>query len=491
MGNIADETRWLDATAQAELIQSREVSARDLSDAAIDRIERDDGALNAVVMRWFERARAQATAFDELPASSDQRRAPFAGVPFLLKDLGIHLAGTPITSGNKAACATPPLSKHDSNLAIRFRDAGLIPLGRTNSPEFGSLPVTEPEAYGPTRNPWNTAHTPGGSSGGAAAAVAAGLVPIAHASDGGGSIRIPASCTGLVGLKPSQGRLSMGPERDESGLSTQLCVSRSVRDTARLLDAVHGPGVGDTVIAPPPRRPYTAELGADPGRLRIGLLDRHPTGGALHDDCVVAVRSAASLLEGLGHDVTLDHPAILEDREFPRRFAAMWAALMAVGVEALGETLGRELTADDVEPVNWAQAQYAGNLSATQYAMALAAVSQYRRQVHQWWADGWDLLLTPTVAAPPPTIGALYHADDGIDPANPMGPSIRAGQFVAFTPPFNATGQPAISLPLHWNTAGLPIGVQLVAAYGREDLLIRVASQLEVAAPWAHRTPPL
>ncbi len=491
MGNVADNSQWLDATAQADLIARREATSSELVDASIERIERIDGDINAVIMRWFDRARAQAGAFDELPLHAEQRTAPFAGVPFLIKDLGIHAAGLPITSGNRAALEAQPLSKHDSNLMARFRDAGLITLGRTNSPEFGSLPVTEPLAYGPTRNPWNTGHTPGGSSGGAAAAVAAGMVPIAHASDGGGSIRIPASCSGLVGLKPTQGRVSMGPERDESGLSTQLCVSRSVRDTARMLDAVHGPGVGDTVIAPPPSRPYVDELGVAPGRLRIGLLDTHPTGGALHADCVTAVRSAADLLEGLGHDVSLGHPSILEDREFPRRFAAMWAALMAVGIEALGTTIGREMTADDIEPVNWAQGEYASNLSATQYAMALAAVGQYRRKVHQWWADGWDLLLTPTLAAPPLPIGALYDADDGISPDNPMAPSIRAGQFVAFTPQFNATGQPAINLPLHWNEAGLPIGVQLVAAYGREDLLIQVAAQLEAAAPWADHRPPV
>jgi amidase len=490
MGNIADDTRWLDATAQAELIATREATSTELVDASIERIEQLDGEVNAVVMRWFDRARAQAHAFDELPLHSAQRTTAFAGVPFLIKDLGIHAAGMPLTSGNRAALDAQPLSNHDSNLMARFRDAGLITLGRTNTPEFGSLPVTEPLAYGPTRNPWDLEHTPGGSSGGAAAAVAAGMVPIAHASDGGGSIRIPASCSGLVGLKPTQGRSSMGPERDESGLSTQLCVSRSVRDTARMLDAVHGPGVGDTVIAPPPSRPYVEELGVDPGRLRIGLLDTHPIGGVLHADCIEAVRSAAALLEGLGHDVTLGHPPVLEDREFPRRFAAMWATLMAVNIEALGTTIGREMTADDIEPVNWAQGDYAGHLSATQYAMALAAVGQYRRKMHQWWADGWDLLLTPTLAAPPLRIGALYDADDEIAPDDPMAPSTRAGRFVAFTPPFNATGQPAISLPLHWNGAGLPVGVQLVAAYGREDLLIRVAAQLEAAAPWAQRRPP-
>jgi amidase len=491
MGTTADDTRWLDATAQAELISTREATSTELVDASIERIERLDGEINAVVMRWFERARHQAEAFDELPLADEHRSTPFAGVPFLLKDLHIHAAGMPLTSGNRAARDAPPLSTHDSNLVVRFRDAGLIALGRTNSPELGSLPVTEPDAYGATRNPWNTGHTPGGSSGGAAAAVAAGMVPIAHASDGGGSIRIPASCTGLVGLKPSQGRVSMGPERDESGLSTQLCVSRTVRDTARLLDAVHRPGVGDSVIAPAPSRPYVDELGADPGRLRIGMLDRHPIDGELHPDCVTAVRSAATLLEGLGHDVSLGHPPILEDAEFPRRFSAMWAALMAVGIDALGQAIGRELTSDDVEPVNWAQRDYAAHLTASQYAMSLAAVGQYRRQVQGWWADGWDLLLTPTLAAPPLPIGGLYgDQGDGIDASNPAAPMIRAGQFVAFTPQFNASGQPAISLPLHWNDDGLPIGVQLVAAYGREDVLIRIASQLEAAAPWVDRRPP-
>lgn len=486
MGTDSTTSRWLDATAHAQMIADREATATELVDQAIDRIEALDGDLNAVVMRWFDRARSQAVAFDELPEVSPIRARPFAGVPFLLKDFGTHVAGLPLTNGNRAMRAAQPLSTHDSTLVERFRDAGLIALGRTNSPELASVPVTEPVAYGPTRNPWDLSRTPGGSSGGAAAAVASGMVPIAHASDGGGSIRIPASCTGLVGLKPSQGRVSMGPERDESGLSTQLCLSRTVRDTARMLDCVQGPGVGDIVIAAAPARPYVDELGADPGRLRIGLLDRHPTDGFLHDDCVVAVRAAAALLEDLGHDVEPGHPAVMSDATFGRRFAAMWATMAAVGIANLGRAVGRELTADDVEPLNWAHAEAARRLTAVDYAEALAAVVQYRRTMHQWWADGWDLLLTPTLAEPPLRIGELY--DTGDDP-NPLAASVRAGRFVTFTPPFNATGQPAISLPLHWNETGLPIGVQLVAAYGREDLLIRVASQLETAAPWADRRP--
>jgi amidase len=483
MDDITRETQWLDATAQADLVAAREVSAVELADAAIERIERIDGELNAVVMRWYDSARTAAAAIDD--GSSTGASGPFAGVPFLLKDLGAHSAGHPITNGNRALRDTPPISSHDTTLVARFRDAGLVTLGRTNTPELGSLPVTEPMAYGPTRSPWNTDHTPGGSSGGAGAAVASGMVPIAHASDGGGSIRIPASCCGIVGLKPSQGRITQGPERDESGLSTSLCVSRSVRDIARLLDAVQGPGIGDTVIAARPARPYVDEVGSDPGRLRIGLLDTHPQGRGLDDDCVTAVRSAAAMLEGLGHQVELGHPAVLADSAFTQRFMAMWSTMMAVGIDTMGTMIGRELTEDDVEPVNWAQARFAEQLSAVSYAEALAAVAQFRRELQQWWTDGWDLLLSPTLAEPPAPIGAHDATAD-----DPMAGMKRAAQFIAFTPPFNTSGQPAISVPLHWNDAGLPIGVQLAAAYGREDLLLAVAAQLESAHPWAERHPP-
>jgi amidase len=484
MDDITRDTQWLDATAQADLVASREVSAVELADAAVARIERIDGDVNAVVLKWYARARAAAAAIDD--GSSPAASGPFAGVPFLLKDLGAPMAGETMTNGNAALAAEKPIFSHDSTLVARFKDAGLIPLGRSSSPELGSLPVTEPIAHGPTRNPWDTDRTPGGSSGGASAAVAAGMVPIAHASDGGGSIRIPAACAGLVGLKPSQGRITMGPDLDESGLSVHLCVSRSVRDTARLLDAVHGPGIGDTAIAPPPSRPYIDEVGADPGRLRIGLLDTHPQGAALHDDCVTAVRSVAGMLEGLGHQVELGHPAILADADFQRRFMALWATGRAVGVDTMGKILGRPLTEDEVEPVNWAQAKFAENLSAVAYAEALAAVSRFRRELQQWWTEGWDLMLSPTLAEPPARIG-----EHDARPGDPMAGMKRAAEFIAFTPPFNTSGQPAINVPLHWNDDGLPIGVQLAAAYGREDLLLAVAAQLEAAHPWADRHPPV
>ncbi|MEO7370662.1 MAG: amidase, partial [Ilumatobacteraceae bacterium] len=409
---------------------------------------------------------------------------PFRGVPFLLKDLWAHYAGQPLTNGSRALKSALPISPTDTTLVSRFRQAGLNIAGRTNSPEFGSLPTTEPLAWGPTRNPWNVDHSPGGSSGGSAAAVASGMVPFAHASDGGGSIRIPASCCGLVGLKPSQGRITLGPFRDESNLGVELCVSRSVRDTAALLDAVHGPGVGDTVIAPSPGRAYITELEIAPGRLRIGLLDAHPSGGTLHDDCRDAVRAAAATLESLGHHVEHAFPAALANRDFGRRFSALWSTNMGVAVQRIEAQLGRPLTDDDVEPVNRAQVALARSVSGVDYALGLAATVEFRRALQQWWADGWDLLLTPTIAEPPATIGTFAN-----DPDSPISPMIRAGEYVPFTPPFNASGQPAISLPLHWNSAGLPVGVQLVAAYAREDVLLRVASQLEAASPWAHRHP--
>jgi amidase len=475
MGSLATQTRWMDATDQAALVRRGDASPAELLEAAIERIESIDPHLNAVIIRWFEEARAAA---DSLPDG------PFRGVPFLLKDLWAHYAGQPLTNGCKALRQELPISPSDTTLVARFREAGLNIAGRTNSPEFGSLPTTEPLAWGATRNPWNLDHSPGGSSGGSAAAVAAGMVPFAHASDGGGSIRIPASCCGLVGLKPSQGRITLGPFRDESNLGVELCVSRTVRDTAGLLDAVHGPGVGDTVIAPAPLRPYVDELGADPGRLHIGLLDDHPLGDSLHDDCRHAVQAAADLLESLGHHVEHGFPSALANRDFGRRFSALWSTNMGVSLARIEAQLGRQTTDDDIEPVNRAQVAFARNVTAVDYALALAATVEFRRAVQQWWANGWDLLLTPTLAEPPAFVGAFANDD-----AAPMTPMVRAAAYVPFTPAFNSSGQPAINLPLHWNGSGLPIGVQLVAAYGREDILLRVASQLETAQPWADRHP--
>ena len=467
----------MDATDQAKLVADGEVTPTELLEAAIERIERSNPSLNAVVIEWFDHARSVAAD----PALPD---GPFRGVPFLLKDLYTSFAGQTLSNGNVALKEAGKIATADTTLVSRFKAAGLVIAGRTNSPEMGSLPTTQPLAWGPTRNPWALDRTSGGSSGGAAAAVAAGMVPFANASDGGGSIRIPSSCCGLLGLKPSQGRITVGPARAEVGLGVELCVSRTVRDTARLLDAVRGPGVGDTVIAPPPRRPYADEVGADPGRLRIGLLDVHPRDGFLHQDCVAAVHATASMLEGLGHIVEPAWPQCLSDGTLPAKFMGLWATQLAMAARGFGATLGRELTAKDIEPVNWVLIERARELTAVDYAAAQEAGWAFRRVLHQWWADGWDLLLTPTVSEPP-----LPLAEFENDPEHPTAPMRRGGEFASFTPPFNMSGQPAVNLPLHRNAEGLPIGVQLAAAYGREDLLIRVAAQLESAHPWSSAHP--
>jgi amidase len=477
MSSLADDTRWLDATAQAELVASGKVSPVEMVNAAIERVERYDGALNALTYRWFEAAR-------QLASSSDLPEGPFRGVPYLLKDLYAAEAGKPLSNGSKAYKAADYVSTEDSTLVARYKASGLISIGRSNSPEFGSVPVTEPEAWGPTRNPWDLSRTPGGSSGGSASAVAAGIVPIAHASDGGGSIRIPAACCGLVGLKVSQGRISMGPSRDESNLGVEHCVSRSVRDSARLLDATHGPGIGDVIIAPTPRRPFIDEVGADPGRLRIGFLDFNPRGGDVHADCVDGVHKTAKLLESLGHHVEPGFPEIFSDNDFGRAFSMLWSTNMGTAIRRFSQALGREMTPNDIEAMNWAQAEFAKGVNGVDFSLAQASSIQFRRAIQSWWTKGWDLLLTPTLSAPPLPIGSMPN-----NPERPMTPLMTAGSWVAFTSQFNISGQPAISLPLHRTAEGLPVGMQLAAAYGREDLLIRVASQLEQAAPWAHLTP--
>jgi amidase len=466
----------MDAVDQAALVARGEVTALELLDAAIERIERIDPELNAVTIRWFDHARD--TARTTLP------EGPFRGVPFLIKDLFAGYAGQPISNGNRALKNEGVISEADTTLVSRFRTAGLVIAGRTNSPELGSVPTTEPLAWGATHNPWDTGRSPGGSSGGSAAAVAAGLVPFAHASDGGGSIRIPASCCGLVGLKPSQGRISLGPIRDETALSVELCVSRTVRDTATLLDAVRGPGIGDAVIAPPPTRRYVDELGADPGRLRIGLLDHHPQGGPVEPECASAARSVATLLESLGHTVEPAWPKALEDNSLRVHFATLWSTNMGVGLRRFEEQIGRPLTAEEFEPVNRIQAEVAAHFTAVDYALAFSGATHFRRSVQAWWADGWDLLLTPTVAELPLPLGTIRN-----DPDNPLAAMERSFQFIPFTPPFNLSGQPAINVPVEWTDTGLPVGVQLVAGYGREDVLLQVASQLETAKPWARRTP--
>jgi amidase len=470
----------LDATAQAELVRSGEASPAELVESAIERAESLNPELNAIIHPLYEQGLEAARA--ELPDG------PFRGVPFLFKDLGAGLAGQPLHMGMKALKEADFRLPLDTFLGARFRDAGLVTIGKTNTPELGILPTTEPDIYGPTHNPWDLERTPGGSSGGSAAAVAAGIVPIAHANDGGGSIRIPASCCGLVGLKPSRGRTSLGPLLGDtmSGLTAELVVSRSVRDLATALEATHGPAPGDPYVAPAPLRPYTEEVGADQGSLRIAVLT-DPIGVGhveVEPEVVAATRQAAAMLEGLGHAIDDDAPAVDVSFDLIETFLTRWYAGQTEVLDQLGLLLGRELGADDVEPLTWAMAQEGKRRHSGQY---LAAVSQHQavgRMIGMWFEAGHDLLLTPTMGELPPLLGSFD--DSGPDPLQ----TIHRGEVTAaFTALINATGSPAISLPLGWSEDGLPIGVHLIAPLGREDVLLRVASQLEEAHPWAEKFP--
>ena len=476
---MTNDLTWLDAVAQADLVAKGQVSPRELCDAAIARIEKTNPALNAVVTPLYEKARAQ--------AASDLPRGRLRGVPFLLKDLICATAGDPLYSGNRLLKKLDTRSPIDTNLAKRFLEAGLVILGKTATPEFGLTATSEALAYGPTRNPWDTARSPGGSSGGSAAAVAAGMVPAAHANDGGGSIRIPASACGIVGLKTSRGRSSLGPLAGEgwNGLAVEHVVSRTVRDSAALLDATQGYMPGDPYAAPPPERPFRDEVGRPPGKLRIGFMNRAPHfAPALHPDCVAAVESAAKLCESLGHTVELQHPPAADDPKVETTLFSIIAAQTAALLEILGQTLGRPIAADDVELWTWTLAQEGRRLDKLAFIAALEWRNVLSRSFGDFYASGFDLLLTPTLAQPPLPLGALTPTRDA-----PLAAWQKLMAFIPFTPVQNMTGEPAISLPLAWNAAGLPIGVQIVAPWGREDVLIRIAAQLEAARPWADRRP--
>jgi amidase len=405
-----------------------------------------------------------------------------------MKDLGAQTAGDPYHAGMRFLRDAAWKEAEDSYFAAKLRAAGAIFLGRTNTPELGLLPTTEPAAYGATKNPWDPSRSAGGSSGGSAAAVASRMVPVAHASDGGGSIRIPASHCGLVGLKTTRGRCSFGPNLGErwGGFSVELVVSRSVRDTALVLDVVQGPMPGDPYAAAPPARPYANEVGASPGRLRIGLMTQGPRAIAVDAECAAAARRAAQLLEGLGHAIEDSHPPALDEPHAMNAFVTVVAVSVARALETWSSRVGRAVEKDSVEPLTWALAEMARTWSSTRYLEAIESVHAFGRRVAAWWDQGFDLLLTPTTAEPAPLLGEMTSPPDV-----PLKGFLRAAPFGAFTSSFNLSGQPAVSLPLHWTREGLPVGVQLVAAMGREDLLLRVASQLEEAAPWAQRRPPI
>ncbi len=466
-----DELAREDAVGLAQKIRQGELAPTEAVQATIDRIERLDNKLNAVIHKQFEKALA-AAADPNLP------NGPFRGVPMLLKDLWAEEIDQPHHAGVQALRDTGHKSTTESNITIRYREAGFINVGRTNTPELGLVATTEPIAYGPSRNPWNTSYGTGGSSGGAAAAVASGMLPAANASDGGGSIRIPAAMCGLVGLKPSRGRISMGPVREEWGVSIQHVVCHTVRECAAILDATAIPFLGDGIVAPDHGRPYINQVGKDPGILRVGFIDQSSR-TTVHPDCAETAKKVCTALENLGHIIEPTYPVALDNLdELGWAFGINWSVGAALNLEYLAKELNRQITEADVEPGTWALSERGRGVSAVDYGTAQATMSTFRRKMAGWWVSGFDLLVTPTTALPPPLIGELVPSK-----TDPLRASKLSLPYSVFTSPFNTTGQPAISLPVG-SSNGLPIGTQLVAAYGREDLLIATAAQLETEIRW-------
>ena len=472
--SLTDEIAGLDATSQADLVRRKQIKPIELVDAAIARIERLNPAVNAVITPLFEPARA--TASGPLP------QGPFRGVPFLLKDLLASYAGARLCAGS--AFLRDFVPDHDSELVARLKRAGLVIVGKTNTPEFGLLPTTEPRLFGPSRNPWEPGRTTGGSSGGSAAAVAAGMVAMAHGNDGGGSIRIPASCCGVFGLKPTRARNPLGPDFGDimGGLAAEHAVTRSVRDSAALLDATSGPDIGDPYCAPTPARPFLEEVGATPGRLRIAFTTSALTGTTVHADCARAVRQAAELCSELGHEVSEAAPAI-DGEQFSNAFLTLWSVGCARAMEGNAILTGRRPTPDQFEELTWALAEQGRAVSAFNYLLIVGFLQSIARQVARFFVKH-DVWLTPTLAEPPLPLGSFNPR-----PGNPLYGLQRAAAFVPFTPICNVTGQPAMSVPLFWNEEGLPIGTHFVGRFGDEATLFRLAAQLEAARPWAGRLP--
>jgi amidase len=483
----------LDATALAELVRKKELHPTELVEESISRIEAVNPKLNAVVHKMYEQARKAAAG--PLP------QGPFSGVPFLVKDLDGYLAGEPYAGGCRALVGFVP--DHDSELMARFRRAGVIFVGKTATPELGILGVTEPALNGPTRNPWNPEHTPGGSSGGSAACVAARVVPMAHGGDGGGSIRIPASACGLFGLKPTRARNPLGPDVGEGwgGFVQQHVLTRSVRDSAAMLDATHGADPGAPYAAPPPARPFLQEVGTAPGRLRIAFSTGSLFGKHVHPDCKAAVQDAVKLCQELGHELVEDAPRF-DREELVRAYLVNIAANTTVQMDEIARQMGKPVNADDVEPTTWALVQLGTILTAADLQRARNTMHRAGRLMAAFH-ERYDLFLDATLAYPPVRIGELAPRSAELAalallrklPLKPVFLKLLdelAGNSLERTPNtqlFNQTGQPAMSVPLYWNAAGLPVGVQFSARFGDEATLFRLASQLEQARPWAGRKP--
>lgn len=472
----ATEIARLDATGQADLVRRGAVTATELVTWAIERIERLNPTLNAVVTPTFESA---------LAAAATNPIGPFAGVPFLLKDLVAESAGVRFGEGSKFL--RDNVSGVDSELVRRLRRAGLISLGKTNTPEFGMVPTCEPALHGRTRNPWDPNRSTSGSSGGSAAAVAAGLVPMAHGNDIGGSLRYPASACGVFGLKPTRARNPLGPEYGDivGGWAVEHALTRSVRDSAALLDATCGPGVGDPYPAPTPARPFRAEVGADPGRLRIAYTPRVPDGSPGHPDCVAALDDAVALCTELGHDVIeADLPGLTE--EVGTAIGTVFNATTAWVLRYWIRRVGRRPRHTELEPLTRAYWEAGERVSAADYLLAMQDLQSFARTVARF-LSGVHLWLTPTMSSPPVPLGEITSTQDRPLRALDNGaPTVAYPLVVA-----NVTGNPAMSVPLWWNAAGLPIGVHFLGRFGDEATLFRLAAQLESARPWHTRVPPL
>jgi amidase len=476
----ASQLAGLDLIGQAALVRAGDARPRELVEAAIERMDAVNPRINAVVARLDEAAVANAARLERAGALPD---GPLAGAPFLVKDLGGAMAGIPDTWGSRALVGNIP--KRDSPLVTRYREAGLVIVGRTNTPEFGNHSTTEPELYGPTRNPWDPSRTVGGSSGGSAAAVAAGIVPAAHGGDGAGSLRIPASCCGVFGFKPSRGRVSNAPGNGgTAGLAVRHAISRSVRDNAALLDVAAGPLPGDLYTAPAPSRRFLDEVGRDPGTLRIGWTTTPPIDVPVDADCVAAVRAAADLLVSLGHDVEEAAPTF-DGSVLVGPLGTVWAINNTEDVRFCDAVLGRPTRDDELEITTRELADFGRTRTALDLVEATNAFAAATRQFVRFF-DDHDVWLTPTLARRPEPLGVLnrsvggalawQHFDDSFNPWNPIA---------------NICGVPAMSVPLHWTADGLPIGVLLTGRYGDEAMLFRLAGQLEGARPWASRWPPI
>jgi len=466
-----DEYRAQDAVGLAQLIADREVSPLEALEAALARLAKVNPSINAVTMDLSARARREAS----LPAAG-----PLAGVPFLLKDLGQKLAGTPTTESCKVF--RDDVADADSALAAAYRAAGLVIFGKTNTPELGLEPVTEPAMYGPTRNPWDLSRTAGGSSGGAAAAVAAGIVPAAHASDGGGSIRIPASCCGLFGLKPSRGRVSYAPKNESwGGFSTTHAVTWTVRDSAVLLDVGCQPQPGDPYWAEPPAQAFAEAAEVDPPPLRIAFTTAAFSGDGIDPECAEAVRAAARLCESLGHHVEEATPPI--DRTALGGIGVVISTSVAADLDAAADRRGRPISEDELEPITFGAYQRGRAVSGSDYVRALRGVHAFGRVVGGFF-QRYDILISSTLGSPAIPVGALRG-----DPADLEGYTRRLFAFMPNTQLFNVTGQPSASVPLAQSAGGLPIGVQVTARQGEDALVLSLAGQLERAAPWAGRRP--